>query len=169
MHAPYHPWVEALPVGGLYVARFLTPDSVFRIRGRMVAAAAECCSRPFGGSCASGSDVIRGDPACMADHGEAVRVQRRRRRHAHRDRARPKVVRCASPQKSVTDLQASSCYRVITNTKPIILSYLISTCILTGRARSSKYDIHVPQQECSVPSVNRVLVLRLRGQEPAAF
>ena len=109
MHAPYHPWVEALPVGGLYVARFLTPDSVFRIRGRMVAAAAECCSRPFGGSCASGSDVIRGDPACMADHGEAVRVQRRRRRHAHRDRARPKVVRCASPQKSVTDLQASSC------------------------------------------------------------
>ena len=30
--------------------------------------------------------------------------------------------------------------------------------LIAGTARSSKYDIHAPQQECSVPSVNRVLV-----------
>jgi hypothetical protein len=31
VHAPYYPWVEALPVGGLDVGRFLTRDSLFCI------------------------------------------------------------------------------------------------------------------------------------------
>ena len=37
VHAPYHPRVEALPIGTLDIGLSLTPESLFRTRGHFPA------------------------------------------------------------------------------------------------------------------------------------
>ena len=131
VHASYHPWVEALPVGSLDARRCPTRDDLFRggyvavrFAERLVAGvAAERCSKLFWRKCASGSSGFRGDPACMAVHGEAVQVRRRRRRRGHRTERglQQKVCLCRNRQNKQTT--AAGDFRVATACKPSFIRY----------------------------------------------